>query len=179
MRRILLVRHCAIANHYQGICYGRSNVELSPSGYAESHELAARLALEPVTRVYHSGLLRTRIVAEALGALVGLPAEERAALAERDFGAWELRAWDDIYTETGDAMLGSIREPATWCPPGGETTFGLRDRVRAWYDALPPAGVIVAVTHGGPIAALVGSLREQPVETWPALVPAPGGVIEV
>lgn len=178
-RRVLLARHCEVEERYRGVCYGCSDVSLSERGRRESEALALRLAREPVTLVCHSGLSRARVVAESLAERLGQPAQECPRLRERDYGAWELRTWDDLYAETGDAMLGSVRAPATWRPPGGETTFEMRDRVLAWFYALPAAGVIVAVTHGGPIAALRGALRDQGVEGWPSLIPAPGEVVEL
>jgi D-serine deaminase-like pyridoxal phosphate-dependent protein len=64
-RRVLLVRHCEVEDRYRHVCYGRSDVSLSQSGLAKSRELACQLAVEPITVVCHSGLTRTRILAEA------------------------------------------------------------------------------------------------------------------
>ena len=174
-RRVLFVRHGEVAERYRHLCYGRSDVELSAAGIARSRELAEQLASEPITLVCHSGLARTRILAELLA-----PSPEVCPLLrERDFGTWEMRTWDDLYAETGDAMTGSIHAPATWRPPGGETTFELRDRVLSWYQSLPEQGVIVAVSHGGPIAALRGTLLNAAVADWPQLIPPVGTWVEL
>ena len=178
-RRILLVRHSEVADRYRNLCYGQSDVELSASGISQSQALARQLAAEPISELYHSGLSRTQVLAEILADFAGISIQECPLLRERNFGAWELRPWDELYAETGDAMLGSIREPETWRPPGGETTCEMRDRVLVWFRALPSSGVIVAVTHGGPIAALRGSLGGKPVAEWPMLIPATGTVIEL
>jgi broad specificity phosphatase PhoE len=178
-RRVLLVRHCDVEDRYRQVCYGRADVSLSELGLHMSRELARQLASEPITQVWHSGLARTRVLAEALAALVGVPAWVCPSLRERDFGSWELRTWEEIYLETGDAMLGTVLEPTAWRPPGGKTTFEMRDRVLAWFRALPSSGVIVAVTHGGPIAALRGVLLGRAVTDWPELVPATGVIVEV
>jgi broad specificity phosphatase PhoE len=98
-------------------------------------------------------------------------------LRERHFGEWERKRWDDIHAATGDAMLGMLTDPAGWRPPGGETTFELRDRVMCWYAELPATGTVLAVTHGGPIAALVGTLRGLPVGDWPKQIPPAGGIV--
>lgn len=100
-------------------------------------------------------------------------------LAERDFGEWEGRSWDAIHAESGSAMEGLIHDPAGFRPPAGETTAELAARVLAWYRRLSADGVIVAVTHGGPIAALRGFLLELPARDWLALIPACGEIIEV
>ena len=52
-----------------------------------------------------------------------------------------------------------------------------RDRVLAWYRELPPTGTVVAVTHGGPIAALLGTVQGLPAERWPSLIPAWGTLV--
>ena len=178
-RRLLLVRHCDVEDRYRQVCYGRSDVGLSDAGHFRSQELARQLATEPITLVCHSGLARTRILAEALAGLLRLPAQECSSLRERDFGEWELRPWDALHTETGDAILGTIHEPATWRPPGGETTFEMRDRVLNWFKALPTTGVIAAVTHGGPIAALRGTIYGHSIFEWHTLIPKTGEVIEL
>ena len=104
---------------------------------------------------------------------------DRRALRERHFGDWELRPWDAIYTETGDAMNGFIDEPETFAPPGGETTSQVRERVMAWYGRLPTSGTIVAVTHGGPIMALLGTLQGLQADEWLHLAPSYCDYVEV
>jgi broad specificity phosphatase PhoE len=172
-----LVRHPAVAVECRGLCYGASDVPLGPDGRSDADRLAAELHALGPTAVVHSGLARAAAVADRLAALAGLAPTADPRLRERHFGAWELRSWDAIYAETGDAMMGTVTDPAGWRPPGGETTFELRDRVVGWYRGLPPGGVTVAVCHGGPIAALLGTLRGVPAADWPGLIPPPGGVV--
>lgn len=178
-RRLLLVRHCEVEDRCQQVCYGRSDVALSERGILQSKELVHQLAREPITHVYHSGLTRTRILAEELASRLVLTAQESPSLRERDFGEWELRTWDELFSETADALIKAIHEPATWRPPGGETTFEVRDRVLAWYGALPATGVIAAITHGGVIATLRGVLAEKPVAAWLDLIPDMGTMVEI
>ncbi len=175
MMRLLLVRHPPVHERFAGVCYGATDIPLSAAGEGTAVELAATLAALRPDRVFHSGLARTRLVAER----IGVPAVADPRLRERHFGEWELRTWDAIHADTGDAMMGMISHPDTWHPPGGETTFTMRDRVMNWYAGLPADGVIVAVTHGGPIAALRGTLAGLPVADWLSLVPKCGEVVEI
>ena len=170
MTGIVLIRHPEVAEAYRGICYGRLDVPLSERGDAQIADIVA--SLDSVTAVVHSGLGRARLLAEAIAQRFGVAPSVDARLAERGFGVWEGRSWDDIYAETGDAMIGMVSDPATWHPPGGETTFQLRDRVLAWYRE--QTSPVVVVTHGGPIAALLGTLGGHPVEAWPGFVPPCG-----
>jgi broad specificity phosphatase PhoE len=178
-RRILLVRHCDIGSEFRGLCYGQSDVGLSSAGKDHSLRIAEQLAALPITHLFHSGLQRTSFAADLVASRVGVPAIGDTDLRERGFGSWELRAWDTIYVEVGRAMDGLVFDPANYSPPNGETTFALRDRVLSWYWRLPSSGLIVAITHGGPIAALRGSLLGWPADRWPQLIPASGSITEM
>jgi broad specificity phosphatase PhoE len=176
---LILVRHGPVADRYHGLCYGRSDVELSPRGEGRSRELAETLAALPVDRIMHSGLGRTCYLAQHLGQRLGLPACRAEALCERDFGRWELRSWDDLHREYGDTILKMVSEPGAFRPGGGETTFEMRNRVLEWFRGVPRDGLSVAVTHGGPIAALLGTLGNLPVAAWPGLIPPCGECVEI
>lgn len=178
-RRILLVRHGRVASCYDGVCYGRSDIELSEEGWRQSHALAEELATLPITHLVHSGLTRAKALAELIAARTGFSPAVASALEEIHFGEWELRTWQAIFEEVGDAMSEIIASPDTFRPPSGETAHELRDRVLAWYRALPAEGLIVAVSHGGPIAALRGTLAGLPASQWPGLIPQHGEWIEL
>lgn len=178
-RTLILVRHPPVDERFTGICYGATDVSLSVTGRAMVPVLAAELAREPITHLVQSGLSRAAAVADHLASLVGIPAVVDRRLRELNFGAWELRPWDDIHAECGDALNGMLTNPSTWRPPDGETVFELRDRVMGWYAGLPATGVIVAVTHGGPIAALRGTLLGCETPEWPQLIPRTGAVVRL
>jgi broad specificity phosphatase PhoE len=176
---LILVRHTEVADRYRGICYGRSDVELSPSGALRTREIAANLALRPIARIVYSGVARTRLLAEPLSELCGILPVSCNALRERDYGSWELQSWDDIHKRSGDEMLKMVSEPATYRPGGGETTFELRDRILMWHSTLPSEGLTIAITHAGPIAALRGSRSGLPVASWFGLIPPCGESVEM
>jgi broad specificity phosphatase PhoE len=196
---LILVRHPPVPASSRGICYGASDILLDEAGLAAADRLVEQLVarLSPVEAscdsiaLYHSGLDRSAQVANRLETRLREPVAGRepvtarvdTRLRERDFGAWELQAWDDIHARTGDAMNGMLTDPEHWSPPGGETTYQLRDRVVAWHrhvcDTLEPGvETVVTITHGGPIAALLGTLRGLPVADWLALIPPPGTWVE-
>ncbi len=119
------------------------------------------------------------MLAERIAARTGLTVTIEPALLERDFGTWEMRSWDAIYQEVGDALSGLIHEPETFRPPGGETTLELRDRVMSWYERRPRAGLGVVVAHGGPIAAIRGMLASKSPVDWVPLIPQPGSWVRL
>jgi broad specificity phosphatase PhoE len=171
---VTLVRHTAIARRWRGRCYGTSDVGLSRAGAAAVHTLAANLAVQRPQWVVHSDLVRTRRLAAAVARLAACPLIADPRWRERDFSEWEGQSWNAIYRASGNAMDGMIDAPATFRPGiSGETTSELADRAREAWDALP-SGIGIVVTHGGPIAALLGQDEGLPPRDWIALVPAMG-----
>ncbi|MEO1367363.1 MAG: histidine phosphatase family protein [Acidobacteriota bacterium] len=182
MTRLVLIRHGAVHPRWRGCCYGDADIGLGARGRAQGRRAAAAVApffrgLRPgAALLLTSDLRRARHLADRLAAAVGVDPVVDPALRERHFGEWERRSWLEIYDETGDAMDGMVNAPATWRPPGGETTFGMRDRVLRALDRHLAAGpeLTVVVGHGGPIAALRGTLAGEDVVEWPGLVPGHG-----
>jgi broad specificity phosphatase PhoE len=180
MAEVHLVRHTAVARHWSGRCYGRSDVPLSREGREAAKHLATRIAGFGVPRLYVSPLRRARYLAGLVSrAEQGIEIVLDARLQECHFGGWEGSTWDAIYAESGEAMMGLLYAPGTFRPGGdGETTYLMRDRVLHWLDdALHDGAPIVAICHGGPIAAIRGTISGAPVDRWPSLVPAYGEVV--
>ena len=179
LRSVILVRHPPVAERHHGLCYGSSDVELSADGFGKLQELAGFFGKLPVRQIFHSGTQRTRLLAETLAERLRLESIADARLAERHFGTWELRSWDDIFAESGAEMDRVLTEPDAFRPGGGETTYDVRDRVLAWYAELPKHELTLAVTHAGPIAALLGTIRNEPVPQWIKLIPKPGDFVDL
>ncbi|WP_017671488.1 histidine phosphatase family protein [Blastomonas sp. AAP53] len=177
-RQVLLVRHTQVALAWRGRCYGHSDMGLSRAGAAHARILARQLAQWAPDVVLHSGLRRTRILAEAIAAFTGLPAQADPAWMERDFGDWEGRSWAAIWRETGNAMDGMIDDAEAYRPGDGETTMEMAARAIAAWQSLPARRALV-ITHGGPIAAIIATRQGTPVTDWPRLVPATGACLEL
>jgi alpha-ribazole phosphatase len=141
-----------------GTCYGR--LDLPVLDAASVQDIAARLTGFR-GQVWSSPAQRCRVVADAIGAH---RLDDR--LQELDFGAWEGLPWDDVPRAALDAWAAN---PATFIPPGGESSAALIVRVTSFYQALGP-GDHVVVTHGGPLRVLGPLARGQPVDL---LAPAP------
>ena len=167
---LLMVRHTAVDPALKGVCYGASDVALSADGLAHVDLVADQLAERSPSIIIHSGLSRSRTLAEAVAARLGSQACVDPRIAEFKFGEWELRRWGEIFL-AGHDIARLIHEPDRYSAPGGETVFAMRDRVQAWYEGLPSDGRILAVSHGGPISTLRGVLGDVPPHGWPRLVP--------
>ncbi len=173
-RTLILVRHGQVHKKYQGICYGSSDVELSELGQSQSLKIVSEMNQYPIDLIYHSDLKRTRFLAELLAERTKTKIIADARLRERHFGAWELKSWDEIYAEAGNQMNGLFDRPDTFAPSGGETTFAFRDRIMSWYRSIPEEGTFAVIAHGGTIAALLGTFRQQSVKQWLDLIPQYG-----
>ena len=126
-----------------GLCYGRSDVPAPVP--ADVAALAARLP--PVSRLVTSPLRRCADLAAALAPHLGLAPEADPRLAEIDFGAWEMRAWDDIPRAEIDAWAADVSRAR---PHGGESVAVMTARLAAFL-ADHAGGRVLAVTHLGAI----------------------------
>lgn len=173
---VLFVRHTAVAEQYQQVCYGASDVELSLQGEQHARQVAESLAEQAIDRIVHSGLMRARVLANHLSELTGLELEERSALRERNFGSWELNTWDAIYREHGEDMMKMVSEPDRYRPGGAETTREFVERITDACEGLHRPGRTVVVCHGGVIAALTGLVHRLSITEWLEKIPAHGEI---
>ena len=138
---IELVRHGAVDS--AGCCYGqRHDVALSAEGRKQAAALASRITAG--VPVVSSPAQRAQSTAAALGVIPALDAR----WAERDFGSWETRPWDDCWAEAPEALAG-VDAYVGYTPPGGEPLAAVVSRVVSALNDLD--GSTVVVTHGGPI----------------------------
>ncbi|WP_052214025.1 histidine phosphatase family protein [Belnapia sp. F-4-1] len=170
--RLLLLRHTKVAASWRARCYGQSEAPLGAEGRATAHRLAA---LIPAADALHaSPSRRAGLLAGLIACRHALPIQWDRRLLERDFGTWEGQPWDAIWQAEGSAMDGMIDAPDHFRPGGGETTDELAARAFAWLATLPSGASVIAISHGGPIAALAGRLLGLPVRDWFAWLPKEG-----
>lgn len=164
---IVLLRHGAVDSN--GCCYGqRHDVALSPKGQRQAEAAAATL-VDAALPVISSPALRAMTTAAALGCTPLIDAR----WAERDFGDWESRPWDDCWAEAPEALSG-VDSYVAHTPPGGEPLEAVEARVVAALEAIDRPTIVV--THGGPIRM---ALRHALSATWAqafAFDPGPGSV---
>lgn len=174
-----LARHPPVLKAWQKRCYGQSDPKLSREGMAMVGPLTDKLvALKPDV-IVHSGLARTRVIAEPVAMRLGLNCVTDPHWRERDFGEWDGQTWDAIYRATGNAMDGMIYNPRHFRPGGGETTNELIARIKRALARLPDARSIVVVAHGGPIACAKLIVNNLPVTSLAANIPPVGGIVTI
>ena len=176
-RRLYLVRHGA-AEGAEGRAVGESDLPLSADGRRAVARLAATWQGPPPDRLLTSPLARAAATADLLGAAWGIePAPPEPRLAEMSFGAWDGRSWDEIHATDGVRFAAWADRWWQARTPDGESFADLERRVGEWWDEWrveplntasegeaaathrPPGAPrsTVAVTHGGPIRALLAA----------------------
>jgi len=152
--RLLLVRHPR-PEVAAGICYGSSDVPVS-----EAEVLRVHAALPHRLPTWSSPLRRCASLVRALN-----PPQLcfDARLAEMDFGAWELRSWDDIPRSEVDAWAADLLH---YRPGGGESVLDVARRVAAFRHALRLQGhaEVLVICHAGTIRLLRALTSGQPLE---------------
>lgn len=168
---LFLIRHPEPAVP-EGVCYGRSDVALAEDAAVSAARL--RRLVPAGIPVYTSPLQRCRSVA---GHLTPAPIVDRR-LAEMDFGAWEMRRWDEIEKSAFEAWLADLLH---FAPPGGEPAAAMLARTLDFIDELRQREVPAAalVTHGGVLRVLFAHWLELTPRAMSRLVFAFGAVSKV
>ncbi len=174
---LLLVRHPPVTLAWQKRCYGQSDPGLSRAGKAMVGPLVNELVSLKPDLILHSDMVRTRAIALPLARCLGIAAQAEPLWRERHFGDWEGQSWQRIYHETGNAMDGMIDDPDGFRPGGnGETTSEMTLRITKALAAIPNAGCIAIISHGGPLAAARHYASSNANDLLQNLIPAPGSI---
>ena len=143
--QLALVRHPQ-PDVAPGICYGRTDISTSIEAIEQLAASLRAAGLPGQLPVYASPLARCALLAAALDVPVTLDAR----LAEMDFGAWEMRAWDTIPRAEVDAWAADLLH---YRPGGGENVLDVARRVAAFRHQLHhPAALVIC--HAGTIRLL-------------------------
>ena len=148
-----------------GRCIGRTDRPLSAAGRESAERLAPTFAGLGLAAVYSSPLDRAVATARPIAAASGLKPICLESLAEIDFGAFEGRTFAEIAASDVEVYERWMVAPTTVRFPGGESYADLK--ARALSAAREIVGrhrgdSVLAVTHGGPIRAIVADVLEIP-----------------
>ena len=152
---VYLVRH-AEAHNPGGILYGRlPRIDLSSSGREQAGRLAEAMAALQLEAIYHSPLLRARRTALAIGRHQhGVPLRESALLLENRHPL-QGRPQAEV------AKLGDRVYDPDVLGAEGESIAALSARLARFLRQVArrhPEGVVAAVAHADPLAALRATL---------------------
>jgi broad specificity phosphatase PhoE len=157
--RIILVRHGETPWNVTLQYQGQANVPLNERGLEQARRAAQRLAPYGATGLYSSDITRAWQTAEVIGAALGLRPTAVPELREIDVGQWEGLTPEELYRRFPDHMAEYRRDPARTVRLGGESYAQLQARalvaLTRIQEAQQQGDVVVAVSHGGTIRALL------------------------
>lgn len=159
---VYLVRHTETICE-KGICYGQSDVQIRDPYVTIFESIVGQLPAEAI--LYSSPLQRCTILANYIQNELGMPSiniDDR--LMEMDFGAWELKKWDDIPSEVLDPWMENF---VSQIVPEGESFQMLHDRVTAFINEIktPTSSLpLIIVTHAGVIRSFWCTIHNIPLK---------------
>ncbi|MDB5747169.1 MAG: phosphoglycerate mutase [Massilia sp.] len=157
--RLLLVRHPRPAID-AGLCYGSTDLAVAPG---ETLRVRAALRTAGLPRTLPTWTSPLSRCAELAHALAPATLQVDARLAEMDFGAWEMRTWDDIPRAEVDAWAGDLLR---YRPGGGECVLDVARRVAAFLDELHKTAhpEALVICHAGTMRLLRALWTGQALE---------------
>lgn len=111
--------------------------------------------------VYASPLQRAVQTATPLAMRRGLAVEQRAGLAELDYGEWDGRSAEDVDVAHHDEYVRWSSDPAWNAPTGGETAIALAHRMTSVIEEIRcdhTEGDVLVVSHKASIRVLLCAL---------------------
>lgn len=158
----MLVRHGETAFSLERRWSGHNDQVLSEAGRAMATNVARRLRGAECAALYVSPIRRARETAEPLAEALGLRPAIEPDLAECNFGTWDGLSFRQVGETDADAFAAWLRGEG---PAGGEgESLGeLAQRVERWMARTVeshPGGVVVGVSHAGPIKAAIRAALE-------------------
>lgn len=160
--RLFFLRHGQTATSRENcFCGRRLDVKLTSDGVAMARAFAETYRSMPWTGIYSSPLERAITTASELARAVGLPVEERAGLAELDYGEWDGLTPEVVDERFHDDYERWTADPA-WNPPtGGETAIALAQRVTRVIEEIDDTvadGNVLVVAHKATIRVALCAL---------------------
>lgn len=173
--KLILLRHGITEANEKRLYCGSTDIGLSEAGKAALLQRKKETAYPDITgmRIITSGMKRCE---ETLALLYGdVPHETDAAFREMDFGAFEMRSYEELKNDPDyQAWIAGDNEANV--APGGESGALMTRRVLTGLDRLQADDRdTLLVTHGGVIASVMSHLFPDENKNRYEWQPAPGG----
>ncbi len=159
--RIFLVRHGATPLTAEDRFAGSTDVPLSGEGREQVHQLAQRLANQPIAAVYASPMNRTLETARILAKPHHLDVEPRDGLREISHGHWEQLTRREVEKQYPEEAVAWEEDPYTFAPAGGESGLDVTARslpVLMKIVQCHPGKTVLIVSHKATIRLLLSSI---------------------
>lgn len=173
--QLILVRHGQSQGNMEARIQGDDD-PLTELGRTQARAAGAALADRgDVTHLYASALDRAFETASIIGAAIGLSPVRVSGLAEINAGTAAGLLWTEWAAQNPEvaARIESQERLLSDRWAGGESGQEFADRVFAAYDEivnrhLGSTDVVVAVSHGGPLAWISARVHGDPIDQWPS-----------
>ena len=162
MLTVYLIRHGQTAFNAQGRVQGWLDVPLDDTGQLQAWRVAQRFSKKSIQVIYSSPLRRAADTAQAIAQVCG-----REVIFDERLREYHMGDWTGL---TGEEIAAIAPDPRTNDPdftiPNGESAHDMHRRVvsllQDWI-ARHTGETIVAVSHGGTLGALIGTMLGLPV----------------
>ncbi len=172
--KLILIRHTSV-DVDKGVCYGQSDVPLASSFTEEAAEVRRKLMSYDIEKAYCSPLTRCRALARYCGYA---DAVMDARLMEMDFGAWEMKRYDEIDDPRLQEWFDDyINVRAT----GGESSVMQRDRFLKFIEDINDGSdsVVAIFTHGGILIHALVCFKGMTYDSAFTSHPGYGAIVEI
>jgi broad specificity phosphatase PhoE len=181
--RLFLLRHGQTAlSRANMFCGRRLNPPLTAEGLAMAQAFGQTYRDMEWRGIYSSPLTRAVATATPLAEAVGLPIQERAELAELDYGQWDGMTADEVARRFQIEYVRWTADPA-WNPPtGGETAVQLAQRMTTAIgeiDATHDDGNVLVVSHKASIRVALCALLGVDVGRFRYRFGCPVGAVSI
>ncbi len=173
--RLVLIRHTSVAVP-RGVCYGQTDVALSPQFPQEAEAVKRGLSKFTFDHVFSSPLSRCLKLAN----YCGYPSPHiDPRLIEMNFGEWEMKSYEEINDPRLQEWFDDyINTAAT----GGESVMDQRRRFLEFVDELKglhPDDTIALFTHGGILINALVAFKGKTYSEMYGDIPPYGAIIEI
>jgi len=162
MLTLYLVRHGQTAFNAEGRVQGWLDVPLDDTGLLQAQRVAQRFSAKPIQAIYSSPLRRAADTARAIGQACGREVIFDERLREYHMGDWTGLTGEEIAATTPGFRM----DDPDLAIPNGESAQDMHRRVASLLQdwIMRHMGeTIVAVSHGGTLGALIGTMLGLPV----------------
>jgi alpha-ribazole phosphatase len=171
---VFLIRHTRVEND-SSICYGQSDVKLAESYKEEFATLKEKLSGQTFDACISSPLSRC---AQLASDLCGGMSTTDDRLMEMNFGAWEMKKWEEIDQK---ALRGWTDDFVNASCPEGESFVELFERCSSFWNDLKKSKHqnICIITHGGAIRSILANILSIPLEKAFVIKPDFGSISKI
>jgi 2,3-bisphosphoglycerate-dependent phosphoglycerate mutase len=167
LTRFVILRHGETVWNFERRYQGQLDSPLTELGVTQARALADRLPTGSVAAFYASDLGRARQTAEIISERNGCEVIAHVGLRERHLGIFQGSTREEVKARWPEEYRRLKSGDADYAVPGGESTRALMERVLATLNEIAArhhGNTIAAITHGGPLSALLRHALSIPFE---------------